>query len=216
MSDIIRRPCPVCLVSTNMDELKQYGNRCRGCAEAVAATDTGTSYGKFKGQQYSAVMAEQDRQKRIIQRIKDSRKPKPDRLCKNCGGVIPDSREDDFCCRECREEHDKRARKEKKRNEKKEQNPPAPPNYCRNCGKEIPRKNKYCSETCKYLFNQEKLKEGQRERRRLKAMERPANLCKQCGKEITSGRRSYCSRECANAARNARKRQLRQAGKCGQ
>lgn len=214
MSSVGRKSCRICHASTDVDTLKQYGGRCRGCAAVKAASDAGMTYGKYQAQKYAAVLDAKYRKDQKEREIRQRMNMPRDTLCLNCGGIVPHIREGkDFCCRECQAEYEKKehdAREREAVKPPKEQKPPHPPNYCRQCGKEIPRRNKYCNETCKYLFNQERTKKRQKELTKARAKERPAIFCRRCGKEIISVYRSaYCSDACANAAHIEQKRKNR-------
>lgn len=211
------RACRVCKCVTAESALDCTG-RCASCAAAKAATDAGTTYGKWQGKRYAAYLETIAQQERLEREL--HKKPGMSKVvyCLNCRGVIPESSSyEKFCCRECRSEWEKKERDAQERGaikEKKPQQPPAPQRHCLQCGKELPGRKKYCDSTCKYLFNQTHLRQRAKERAKEKTRERPILLCRYCGKEIFSTYRSvWCSPECAKAGHNEQKRQKRAKAK---
>lgn len=199
-----KKRCRVCKIEKAISDLDGTG-RCRGCALAVAATNSGMSYGKYTALQREGQLR---KQQQLQNRVK--RQQYAEIYCKNCGGIIPNqAKYEGFCCRECEVKWEKRERDAKQRGAIAEtKNPPAAPHYCLQCGKKIPRNRKYCSDSCKYLYNQD-LKQ-QEEKEAAKTKERPAVFCRNCGKEIISGlRHAWCSQECAKAGHIQQKRMRR-------
>lgn len=209
------RPCRVCKCAAAASELDSTG-RCFSCADIKAATDAGTTYGKWKAQRYSGLMGTYSAREHL-----EHRNQKRDAVCLNCFGIIPkDSGYEQFCCRECSAKWEQRQKDAIERGAitamplKK---PVKPPRQCPYCGKPVSGKKKYCDESCKYLFNQETVKQRAKQaadQKRKQKGARPNLICRRCGKQIISLYRSaYCSQECARDAHILQKRQRREREK---
>ncbi len=210
------RPCRVCKCAKAASELDATG-RCFSCADIKAATDAGTTYGKWKARQHTAPMGRYSTQERFER--EDS--PKKDTVCLNCFGIIPNnSGYKQFCCRECSAKWEQRQKDAEARGAFRAAPPKKhvkPPRQCPYCGKPVEGKKKYCNDSCKYLFNQEKVKQRAKQaadQKREQAGPRPNLICRRCGKQIISPYRSaYCSQECAREAHILQKRQRREQEK---
>lgn len=176
---------------------------------STEAINEGTTYGKLVAKRYCSY---QDRLS------KQAPQDKRSLACRNCGGLIPSTSENlEFCCRECRNEWEKREEDARKRGvfkESKKQEHSGSERRCPYCGQPVTGKKKYCDYRCNYLFNQEKAKQRSKEqaiRKRDPEYRRPNLVCRRCGKQITSSCRSaYCGPECAKAAHIEQKRHSRQ------
>ena len=206
MSEVEKR-CRVCKSPKARSELDNTG-RCRSCALAVAATNSGMSYGKYTALQREGQLR---KQQQLQNRVK--RQQYAEIYCKNCGGIIPNQgKYEEFCCRECQLDWEKKEREKQERGAIEEsKKPPAAPHHCLHCGKEIPKRRRYCSDFCKCLHRQQLEKKKQEEREAAKAKERSGVFCRNCGKEIHSNyRKVWCSPECAKIGHIQQKR-LRRA-----
>ena len=199
-----KKRCRVCKIEKAISDLDGTG-RCRGCALAVAATNSGMSYGKYTALQREGQLRKQQLQNRV------KRQQYAEIYCKNCGGIIPNQgKYEGFCCRDCQLAWEKRERDKQEPGAINNKKPPAAPHRCLHCGKEIPRIRRYCSDGCKYLHNQQIAKKKREEREAARTEERPGVFCRNCGKEIHSSyRKVWCSPECAKAGHIQQKRMRR-------
>ena len=176
---------------------------------STEAINEGTTYGKLVAKRYSAD------QNRIQNEVSQSQRS---RFCRNCGGIVPEnSKNVDFCCRECRIAWEKREEDARNRGaiaETGKKEAAGRERRCPYCGQIVTGKKTYCSQRCNYLFNQEKAKQRSKEqsvRKLEKGKEKPNLVCRRCGRQITVTCRSvYCGPECARAAHIEQKRQSRQ------
>lgn len=94
-------------------------------------------------------------------------------------------------------------------------------NYCKNCGKEIPSKNKFCSSSCAASYNNKGRILSEETKRKIgegvlkhsgKERKMPKEyICKNCGKHFISMRDAvYCSSECVHKSHDFRDK-IRQA-----
>lgn len=204
------RPCRVCKCVKASSELDSTG-RCFSCADIKAATDAGTTYGKWKARQYAAPTGRYSAREHL-----EHRNQERDAVCLNCFGIIPkDSGYEQFCCRECSAKWEQRHKDAEERGAIKA--PVKSTRQCPYCGKPVSGKKKYCDDSCKYLFNQDKVKKRAKrvaDQKREQKGTRPNLICRRCGKQIISLYRSaYCSQECAREAHILQKRQRREQEK---
>lgn len=173
--------CKICHALTL--ELDATG-RCLGCAMAKAATDAGTTYGKFVARRYvgSVMLPLLPLELEPEEPVDDAPTPKPKkaakktpvmRTCVYCGKeyrrITGNQR---FCCHECQEaQHriDARNRMRAKANNQGRR-------YCVVCGKPIPEEQHLlkntCSEECRIARHNEKAREGAARQREREAAQR--------------------------------------------
>lgn len=150
--------------------------------EAAEARNAGLHYGDYKGAQYALDQARREARERVFQAYLEKK------------------------------EAAKEARRVRKQAALKEKERETPKPTCKECGKELSwSAGEFCSRECWLKYNQEELAEKARQRRAEARKKRRAGLsCIWCGKDIAeTGRRLYCSEECARRAKAQRAKEKR-------
>lgn len=203
--------CRVCRVEYDSDDLDRT-RRCKSCADAKAATDRGTTYGKMIGRRYAKSMETREKQVQIEARIKaqSAKKDKIEKNCKHCRGVFFTNDEgQEFCSADCRVAFTKLTADLEKLTATPEPNPE--PDFsgrkCPACGKLLKGKKGYCNRRCYYIANKDLLNEKNKlhiESKRPENEKRANRKCKRCGKALWDipYAKVWCSEECRRKYRS--------------